>query len=104
MTDVMPKIDIGRLRSLSPLHMSVKVLARYSSIFASFEGTHTCDSSSNDIYTNRTRAAAEEASYDQRRKIWCRCRRDEPDLSKPIESVRMSRNTEFGLAHTRNKI
>jgi hypothetical protein len=25
MTDVMPKIDIGRLRSLSPLHMSVIV-------------------------------------------------------------------------------
>ena len=91
MTLVMPKMDMGRLRSLSPLHISVKVLVRC--FLKTCAGSHTCDSSSNDIDTNRTCATAEEASYDQRGEVRCRCRRDEPDLSKQSKLVGARHNT-----------
>ena len=85
----MPKIDIGRLRSLSPLHISVKVLACYSTNFALFAGAHTCDSSSNDVDTDRARAAPEESGHNQSRKVRCRCGRNKPDLSKQDKSVKL---------------
>jgi len=53
-----------------------------SSRLFSIADPRTCNSSSNDVDTDRTRTATEEASYDQCREVWRRCGRDEPDLSR----------------------
>ena len=99
MTLVMPKMDIGRLRSLSPLHISVKVLV--CCFLKTLLICQTCDSSSNDIDANRARTATEEASHDQRRKVRCRCGRDEPDLFKQNELVQLRLSTDSCSLHLR---
>jgi len=65
----------------------------------SFAGTHTCDSSSDDIDADRARTATEEASYDQRREVWRRCGRNEPDLFEQNELVEWRRGTDLRFSH-----
>jgi hypothetical protein len=88
-------MDIGRLRSLSPRHISDEVsdwILQDSPAPPILTGVLTSDSPSNNVDANRARTATEEASNDQSCEVRRCSRRNKPDEEQDV-SAKVARHS-----------